>query len=288
MSNSLFISTIPAKQMSRELEISAGIINELKRLLYEERARTEDLENRLDAAKANARRQQRKRQRKAAKLRARAAELERLVEAEKQRADEAYDDYSASYRAWEFQKEECDTLTARCEEREKEIAEMRTYYSQLSDVNFVSFTHHADVARYLQYLGYPSSFVSCTSQDFEWKAMLSKKLSFHTRLLGRLPIPGDAVREEDYIHRASADDLRTLMNALTPGELLPVRTYLDHEEESEDMRRDNELNYMGQHNPIEMTLDTDLMREFLLRWRWHHKRLPGGYTVPDLMWGGEV
>jgi hypothetical protein len=118
--------------------------------------------------------------------------------------------------------------------------------------------------------------------------MLSKKLSFHTRLLGRLPVPGDAAREEDYIRRASANDLHILMNALTPGELLPVRPYLDPEEGTDGMIRDSELNCMREHNPIEMTIDTELVREFLLRWRWHHKRLPGGYTVPDLMWGGEA
>jgi hypothetical protein len=278
--------------MARELEISAGIINELRQLLHEERARTAELQDELYAAKARARTQRRKRQRKATKLRKHVAELERVVEGEKQRADEAWDNYISAHRACEFHREECDFLTARCEEREKEIAEMRAHYSQenktRSEVDFVSFTHHPDVMRYLRYLGYHKSFVSCAPDDFEWKAMLSKKLSFHTRLLGRLPVPGDAVREEEYIRRASPNDLHILMNALTPGELLPVRPYLDPEEVTDGMIRDCELNCMREHNPTEMTIDTELVREFLLRWRWHHKRLPGGYTVPDLEWGGEV
>jgi hypothetical protein len=281
----LFISTVPAKQMARELEISAGMINELNRLLYEERARNEALAAELYAAKATVRTQRRKRQRKAAKLRSRVAELEGVVEGEKQRAEEAYDNYLNCYRAWEYQKEECDVLTARCEEREKEIAEMRA--RARSEVDLVPFTPDADVARRLRYLGYPKSFVTCTYYDFEWKTMLSKKLIFHTRLLGRLPTPGEAMREEDYIRGASADELRILMNAVAPGELLPVRACLNPEEEDEAVDRDRELNYIRQNNPVQMTHDTELMREFLLRWRWHHKRLPGGHTVPEMEWGGE-
>jgi hypothetical protein len=263
----------------------------MRRLLDAERDRSNILAAELHAAKRGARTERRKRQRKAAKLRTRVAELEGVVEGEKQRADEAYDNHLNCYRAWEFQKEECDTLTARCEEREAEIAEMRAHAKrehERSDVDLVAFTPHPEVVWRLRYLGYSNSFVCCTYYDFEWKAMLSKKLTFHTRLLGRLPMPGDVAREEDYIRAASADELRTLMNAVAPGELLPVRPCLNPEEEDEVVDRDRELNYIRQIHPTQMTLDTELMREFLLRWRWHHKRLPGGYTVPDMEWGGEV
>ena len=243
----LFISTVPAKQMARELEICSAMINELNRLLYEERAKSEALAAQLHAAKASARTERRKRQRKAAKLRAkiselndRADEFERysyelshVVEEEKERADEFADDYANVLRRYQFRREECDILRARCEEREAEIAEMRRHRAAEYDA--------AAAAR-------DEAYIKGANRD-ELMALMEALPSGALLPVGPCLNP----EEED---DASAGD--RALNILKKND--PLKFYLGGKKH---------------------------MRKFLLRWRWHHNCLPGNEPTPVPGWGGE-
>ena len=371
MSKSLFISTVSAKQMAREAEISAGIVRELRQLLEAERARSDRLESKLAATVARAKTRDRRQRRRLARSQAELekahamydnvsrslsrvvcenttlkygqtgksqAELEREVhslkaaldeerwehdrtlemlkeerektEAEKYRSDRIWDDYNQTYDAWQTMRNECETLTARCEEREAEIADLRaTRSEQQAEVTFgvqdtwgyrvrdsataqlnrpdaeiAPFLPYEEVVKHLRALGYDENFLSCTALDLEWKAMLAQKLAFHTRLLRGFPTPDEAIQESMYICGATDKQLRELMQQLPAGELLPIpwSPGMNPEDEDPVIQRDKELNSIRQNTPIVMTLSEDLMREFLLRWRAHHKRLPGGLRVSDL------
>jgi predicted RNase H-like nuclease (RuvC/YqgF family) len=116
--SSLFISTVPAKQMARELEISAAIINELNRLLYEERAKSEALAAQLADAKAKARRVRRRNQRHKAALR-------KALTIADERTEYAYDCAAQADRDAIVQREEAEFQETWRQELEHENHELR-------------------------------------------------------------------------------------------------------------------------------------------------------------------
>ena len=317
MSNSLFISTVSAKQMAREAEINVGIIRELRQLLETEREQNKALKAKV----ASARTSKRRRQRQVAKLRAAlctehkdyeelGADYDRIwtenrqlkseLEREKHDAQRMWDNYNETYDAWAAMRGECDTLLARCEEREAEIARLRERNADLSEkiaveqdqvayfknklteprersaAEIAPFLPHAEVVKHLRALGYSDPYLRCGPLDFEWRTLLAHKLNFHVRLLRGFPAADEGEQEERYIRGASDSQLRGLMQHVAVGELLPEEVCLNPEEE------DTELNFIRRTDPLQMTQDPELMRRFLLRWRHHHKRLPGGYRVSDL------
>ena len=128
--SSLFISTVPAKQMARELEISAAIINELNRLLYEERAKSEALAAQLasaDAAlagaKAKARRVRRRNQRHKAALR-------KALTIADERTEYAYDCAAQADRDAIVQREEAEYQETWRQQVEHENHELRDMVSE--------------------------------------------------------------------------------------------------------------------------------------------------------------
>lgn len=323
MSNSLFISTVSAKQMAREAEINVGIIRELRQLLETEREQNAVLKAKVAAAKAAARCGKRRRQRQVAKLRAAlctehkdyeelGADYDRIwtenrqlksgLEKEKHDAQRMWDNYNETYDAWAAMRSECDTLLARCEEREAEIGQLRERNADLNEkiaveqdqvayfknklteprersaAEIAPFLPHAEVVKHLRALGYSEPYLRCGPLDFEWRTLMAQKLNFHVRLLRGFPAADEGEQEERYIRGATDSQLRGLMQHVGVGELLPGSASVTPLQDEEDA----ELNWIRQHDPTQMTLDPELMRRFLLRWRHHHKRLPGGYRVSDL------
>ncbi len=139
-SGKLFISTVPAKQMARELEISAAIINELNRLLYEERAKSEALAAELQAAKAKARRVRRKNQRHKAALR-------KALTIADERTEYAYDCAAQADHDAIVQREEAEFQETWRQELEHENYELRDMVSEYGQeieslsVRLEKFTH---------------------------------------------------------------------------------------------------------------------------------------------------
>lgn len=340
MSNSVFISTVSAKQMAREAEISAGIIRELRELLEAEREQNAALKEKLASAKAGAKTRQRRDRRRVARLSAQLQQENKdydtlvvsydriwmenkglksgleeekaehdhtiqLLKQEKAETQRIWDHYNSTYDAWRAMRDECDTLLARCEEREAEVKELRERNADLSEkvaveqeqVAFLQkmaterpaatacgttpFLPHEEVAKHLRALGYEESYLSCGPLDFEWKTLLAQKLNFHVRLLRGFPEADEASQEVRFLQHASHAHLRQLMQGLVAGEMLPVECNLG-DDTGPEVARDRELNAIREQTPFVMICNPELQREFLLRWRHHHKRLPGGYRVSDL------
>ena len=113
--------TVPTEQAARETEICVAIINNLYAIVDEERAARATAEAAAAAAAAKAR---------AAKNRLRRAQrktsvLRHALDAEADRTEAAHDGYRDLYYRHERVVEDHDTLVIRCEEREREIAELR-------------------------------------------------------------------------------------------------------------------------------------------------------------------
>lgn len=107
-------STVPTEQAARETEICVDIIRNLYQLLDEQRAATAAAAAVAQKAKNRLRRSQRK-----------VAVLRRELNKEGERTDAAYDEYRDLYYRHDRVMEDQDFLTTRCEEREREIANLR-------------------------------------------------------------------------------------------------------------------------------------------------------------------
>ncbi len=162
------------------------------------------------------------------------------------------------------------------------VAEPAPVAQQPVVVDPVASLNLSEAQLYLRYFGYSEEYIACGSRDLEWMTVLYSRLQTHTRLLRGLPDPLQAAREVGWLQRACDSDLSVQMWALSPYELLPVPPYpLNPEEADPAVVRDYELNALKHSG--EMVGRTDLWREFLIRWRHYHKRLPNQYAVEESM-----